>query len=237
MKKLCILLLALLFTIAGYAQTIYWTVYHFEVKPGFENEIAGSFDRFFESETGKDMPYAAFGANMFSSSKDRWTHEVVFASPNKEDFGKMYSGMLQQSADFSVMIQSMDRGTDGVASYLGKSIISEPNPEEKYSTIYELSVSDPAAYVAAFSEMRTALKAKIPNLGLHLHQFISGNEKDATHVVVASAATFDELLGFTDTVFASDEFATFAGKVKDIRKILRVFTTITLKEYNVPEGM
>ena len=56
-------------------------------------------------------------------------------------------------------------------------------------------------------------------------------------MAVASAATFDELLEFTDMVFSSTEFAAFAKKVKDIRKILRVFTTYTIKEYNMPEGM
>ena len=238
MKKFSVLAIALLFVCAGFAQTMYWAVYHFEVKPGYETEVGNAFDRFFASETGKKLPYAAFGANMFSSSKDRWTHEILFASPNKEDFGKMYSGMLQQSIDYALLSQSLDVSMNGVASYLGKSIISEPIPGNNYSMVYELSVSDPATYAAAFTEMREAvLKKTDGKMGLDLHQFISGNEKDATHVAVATASSFEKLLDYTDTIFSSAEFAAFAKKVKDIRKRLRTFTTWTVKEYNVPDGM
>ncbi|MDH3649963.1 MAG: hypothetical protein OEQ53_09775 [Saprospiraceae bacterium] len=235
MKKFLPFVLALLFSCAGFSQTMYWSVYHFEVKPGFENEIGAAFDRFFESEAGKALPYAAFGVNMFSNSKDNWTHEMLFATPDKAQFGKMYSGMLQQTAEYAVMSQSMDRASKPVASYLGKSLIGEPIPGNNYSTVYELAVSDPATYSAAFSEMRTAVMAKTGGkMGLDLHQFISGNEEGATHVAVATAPSFAELLDYTDVVFGSEEFAAFAKKVKDIRQVLRVFTTLTVKEYNVP---
>ena len=239
MKKMLVITLALLFVASvGFSQTMYWSVYHFEVKPGQDAAVADAFDRFFSSETGEKLPYAAFGSNMFSSSKDKWTHELLFASQSKEDFSKMYSGMLQQSVDFALLGQSMDKSIHSVASYLGKSLIGEPIPGNNYSTVYELSVTDPASYAAAFKEMRAGLMAKTGGkMGLDLHQFISGNEVGATHVAVATAPSFEELLDFTDIVFSSEEYATFAKKVNENRKILRVFTTFTMKEYNLPEGM
>ena len=235
MKKLFTFLILLL-TVSLYAQTNFWTVYHFEVKPGQEDDVVNAFDRFFNSETGKAMPYASISASMFTNSTDKHTHSVVFASSGTDEFNKMYSGELQQSVDFALMSQTMDRSIKGVASYLGKSLISEPVPGNDYSTVYELAVSDPATYAEAFATMRTALRAKTDGkMGLDLHQFLSGNEKGATHAVVANASSFGELLEYTDMVFASPEFATFASKVKDIRKILRIFTTFRMKEYNLPD--
>ncbi len=238
MKRILVFTLALLFASIGIAQDMYWAVYHFEVKPGHDAEVSAAFDKFFTSETGKKMPYAALSSNMFSSSSDKWTHEILFATPSTEQFGQMYSGMLQQSLDYALLSQSMDKSIKGVASYLGKMLIGEPIPGNNYATVYELSVSDPATYAAAFTKMRDGLMAKTGGkMGLDLHQFISGNEVGATHVAVATAPSFKDLLDFTDTVFSSEEFATFAKEVKDIRKVMRVFTTFTIKEWNIPEGM
>ncbi len=238
MKKFFLLSLSILLMSSGFSQTIYWSVYHFEVKPGDDAAVVAAFDKFFNSETGKKLPYVALSSNMFSSSKDKWSHELLFATPSTEEFGKMYSGMLQESLDFALLGHSMDRSITGVASYLGKSVITEPRPGNNYATVYELSVSDPAKYAAAFTKMRDGLMPRSGGkMGLDLHQFISGNEVGATHVAVATAPSFKELLDFTDLVFSSEEFKTFSEEVKDIRKVLRVFTTYTMKEYNVPEGM
>ena len=182
------------------------------------------------------MPYASVSGTLFASSSDKHTHSVVFATPDTEVFNKMYSGMLQQSTDMALLGQTLDRTIKPVASYLGRSLIAEPVEGNNYSTVYELAVSDPAAYAEAFATMRTALRAKTDGkMGLDLHQFLSGNEKGATHAVVANAASFGELLEYTDLVFGSPEFATFAAKVKDIRKILRIFSTVRMVEYNLPD--
>ncbi len=238
MKKLLTLTISLLFVGIIFGQDMFWAVYHFEVKPGQDAEVAAAFDKFFTSETGKKLPYASLGSNLFSSSGDQWTHEIVFATQSKEQFGEMYSGMLQQSLDYALLSQSMDKSIKGVASYLGKMLVGEPIPGNNYATVYELSVSDPAAYAAAFKKMREGLMAKTGGkMGLDLHQFISGNEPGATHVAVANAPSFKDLLDFTDIVFSSDEYATFAKEVNDVRKILRVFTTFTMQEWNMPDGM
>ena len=46
MKKL-LTLFFLLFSVLVFAQTNYWSVYHFEVKPGQESDVMSAFDRFF----------------------------------------------------------------------------------------------------------------------------------------------------------------------------------------------
>jgi hypothetical protein len=218
------------------SQTTYWSVYDFEVKPGQEDDVVTAFDRFFATETGKSLPSSALSASMFTNSETKFSHRLVFWSQDKKEFGKMYSGMLQQSTDMALLGMTLDQSIKPVASYLGKSLISEPVPGNNYRTLYELSVSDPATYAAAFSEMRTALiKKSGGRLGLDLHQFISGAEPGATHVVVTTAASMEELLEFTDMVFASAEFKKFAAKVKDIRKVQNIVTTFRAKMYNVEE--
>jgi len=227
-------LIVMLFALTAFAQTNYWSVYDFEVKPGHEGEIIRAFDQFFESETGKSLPPAALSAAMFTNSETKFSHRLVFSSSDKEAFGKMYSGMLQQSKDMAILGMTMDKAIKPIGSYLGKALISSPTPDNSYRTIYQLSVSDPTTYAAAFTKMRTALIAKSGGkLGLDLHQIISGNEPGSTHAVVASAASMVELLDFTDMVFSSAEFKEFAGKVKDIRKVQSIYTTYRAKKYNV----
>ena len=239
MKKLITLFVSVvLFSIAGISQNMYWSVYHFEVEAGQEASVSAAFDQIFDSEIGKTLPYAVLAAPVFNSSRDKWTHEVLFASPDKAGLDALYSGKLQLTKDFALFAQVMNSSTEGVAVYLGKSLIAEPVPGNIWSTVYEMSVSDPGKYAEAFNKMRTAMRAATDGkMGLDLHQLLSGNEKGATHVAVATAASFADLLEYTDMLFASSEYASFAGEVKDIRTILRVFTTRNLKEYNVPGGM
>lgn len=239
MKQLFSLLLCcLLFAVVGMSQTMYWSVYQFEIKAGQETEVMTAMDAFFKSDIGKSLPYAALSSAMFTSSKDKWTHEVLFASPNKSDFGEMYSGKMQQSLDYVLLGKTMNKSTKRVASYLGKSVIAAPSPGNNFVTVFEMSISDPKKYLPEFTKMRTAMiAASGGKMGMDLHQFFSGNELGATHAAVVTAATFADLLDYTDMVFSSSEYASFASKVKDIRKILRTFTTYTVKEYNVPDGM
>ncbi len=233
-------MLACLMVMAVFAQdNSYWAVYHFEVKPGHESEVVSAMDRFFASETGKQLPPANLGARLFGSSKDKFTHDIVFYSTDKSVLGKMYSGMLTTSKDMMLLDATFNRSIKGVASYLGKSLITgTPNPAHVVSTIFEMSISDPTTYAAAFTTFRNAILAKSGGkMSMDLHQFLSGNEPGATHVVVVSTASVSDMLDMTDLIYSSSDFATYAAKVKDIRKVLRTFTMVTAKMYNMPEGM
>ena len=218
MKRLTYFLLFFFSTTALVAQSTYWTVYHFQVKPGQEDDVMAAMTKFFSSDVGKTLPPANFEASMFSSSKDKWTHQVVFFSEDADAFGEMYSGQLQSKLEFQMFGATMDQATVGVASYLGKSILGEPVAGNRYTTVYELSVSD-------------------GKLGVQLHAFISGNEMGATHVATISAPDMASMLKYTDIAFSSDAMATFAGKVQSIRKRLRTFSTVNITTFNPPGGM
>ena len=240
MKKLTFTVLALFLVVGLFAQgSFYWAAYHFEVKPGHENDVVSAFDRFFDSETGKKLPAAGLDAAIFGSSKDDFTHTLVFFSQDKADIGGIYSGFLQQSPHMWALSNTLDNAIKGTASYLGKSLINgPPNPSFMFSNIYEMSVKDPAAYAPAFSKFRDGVLAMTGGkVSLDLHQFLSGNEPDATHVVVMSAASVTDILDALDMVFGSQEFADYNAKVKDNRTLLRVFTTVNAKQYNFPDGM
>lgn len=238
MKNLFFIAIVVLLSQTCFAQSFYWTVYHFDVKSGDEDAVVAAFDKFFNSETGKTLPYASLSANLFGNSSSKWSHELLFATDSKEAFGKMYTGQFQQSDDFSLLEGTLDQSMTSSASYLGKSVIAGSTPENRYSTVYELSVSDPASYAAAFTKFKEAIIAKVgPKMGLDLHQFMSGAETGATHAVVASAPTFEDLLDFTDATFSSDAYKTFSEEVKNKREILRIFSNIRLLEWNAPDGM
>ena len=227
-------MIALLVASMAISQNPHWVVYDFEVQPNHESAVVSSFDRFFATETGKMLPSASLSATMFANSKTKFTHRIVFWSDDGNELGKLYSSEMQQSKDAALLFMNLNSMIKPVASYLGKALIWGPSEDKSYSTAYILSVSDPATYAAAFTEMRTALlEASAGKLSLDLHQIISGNEPGATHAVVASAASFPELLEMTDMVFSSDAYKKFATTVKDIREITNIFSLYRAKMYNV----
>ncbi len=238
MKRLTYFFLFFFLVTSLVAQSTYWTVYHFQVKPGQEDDVMAAMTKFFSSDVGKTLPPANFEASMFSSSKDKWTHQVVFFSEDANAFGEMYSGQLQSKLEFQMFGATMDQATVGVASYLGKSILGEPVAGNRYTTVYELSVSDPGAYLTAFTDLRDAIiEMSDGKLGVQLHSFISGNEMGATHVATISAPDMASMLKYTDIAFSSDAMATFNGKVQSIRKRLRTFSTVNITTFNPPGGM
>lgn len=225
--------IALFFTSLIYGQSPYWVVYDFEVHPDEQSSVITSFNQFFGSETGKMMPSASLSGTMFANSETTFTHRVAFWSVDANELGKLYGPNMQSSTDAQLLFSNLNKHIKPVASYLGKALIFEPN-QNQYSTAYVLSVNDPAAYAAAFAEMRTSvIAASGGRLGLDLHQILSGNEPGTTHAVVASAPSFPELLELTDMVFASDAFKTFAGKVKDIREVTNTFSLFQALMFNV----
>ena len=238
MKKLLFLCLAFFLSAGSFAQNSYWAVYHFKVKDGHEGEVVRAMNKYFSSEASKTLPASNFNASLFSSSKDKWTHQMVFYSDDKNDFAEMYSGKLQGQLEFQLLGSAMDHTTEGVASYLGKRVLGEPVAGNSFTTVYELSVSDPAAYVEAFTELRNAaLALGEGKIGVQLHAFLSGNELGATHAATISAPDMGTMLDFTDKLFASDAMKSFAAKAKPIRKRLRTFSTVNINRYNLPEGM
>ena len=147
----------------------------------------------------------------------------------------MYSGVLQQTSDFQLMSSSMDQGSSNVGSYLGKSLHSTPPAQNNYGGAISLSVSDPASYLAAFKTFSSEIHAKwAGKLDMSLHQFISGQERGVSHIVVFNTATFEDYLRFTDEIYLSQTFKNFNAKVKDIRKLDSNTSSVTLARYNVP---
>ncbi len=236
MKRLVFTLLALCIAFAGFAQTMYWTAYNMKVKNGDDAKVLSAIDNFMNSETGKTMPPAALTSKLFSNSEQDFTHQVIFISPDKTSFGKMYSGTLQQSADFQLLGATLDHSTSNVGSYLGKSVDMSAASNGNYNTVVSLSVTDPATYISEFKKFAAAIKAQWGGkVGIALHRVLSGNEEGVTHIAVIDAPDFETLLDFSDQVYSSSFFASFNMKVKDIRSPVSNFSTVTLKRYNAPE--
>ena len=235
MKKFVTLLLALCLASAGFAQTVYWSVYNLKVKNGHEAHVVNAIDKFMNSEAGKSMPTMVLTSKLFSSSEQDFTHQVIFSSPDKAVFGKMYSGILQQTADFQLLSASLDPSSKNVGSYLGKSLDVTNAGNGNYRTVVSLSVSDPATYLAEYKKFAAAIKAHwAGKVGIALHQVLSGNERDVTHVAVVDAPDFETLLDFSDQVYDSSFFRDFNRKVKDIRSTVSNSSTLILNSYNLP---
>ena len=236
MKRFFTTILALFVLSFGFGQDMYWSVYHFTVKSGDEEAVVQAVDKFFDSETGKKLPPAAFGAAMFTNSSSKWTHEVRFAAPTSDGLAQMYSGFLQASTDFAILDHTFSNSTKPVASYLGARLLGNYVPKAYFATVYELGVSDPAAYGAAFKTLYDEVLAMTDGgLSLSLHQVISGNEPGATHVVVAAAKSLDALLSYQNKIGQSAAWGKFVPVARANSEVLRQFTTVTFKEYNLPE--
>ena len=236
MKKIILLLVAAFsFTFLS-AQNIYWTVYTMNVDGGQEANFMNTMDRFFESEVGKTMPTAIVRGMMFQNSKSDVSHQVIFSTTDKSQFGKMYSGKLNSHAEFRLLSSKLNQMSESVASYLGKSIIFTSRPDNVFTINIELDVSNPSEYAAGFQTLSDEVeKMWEGKVGMDLHQVLSGNEPNVTHVAVISAPDFETLLDFSDKIYTSPAFAKFAASVGNLRELISNRTTLVLKRYNVPE--
>jgi len=235
MKTIICTLLALSMTFAVSSQTVYWSVYNLKVKNGDDAKVVNAIDKFMSTETGKAMPTATLTGKLFGSSAQEHTHQIIFASTDKAAFGKMYSGELQQTADFQLLGSSLDPSSKNVGAYLGKSLDYSAGGNGNYRTTVSLSVSDPVTYLAEFQKFAAAVKAHWDGkVGIALHRFLSGSEAGVSHVAVIDAPDFETLLDFSDKVYESSFFGEFNMKVKDIRTPVANSSNVVLRRYNVP---
>jgi hypothetical protein len=215
---------------------VYWTAYNLKVNGGDQAQVVAAIDKFMASETGKAMPTASLVSKLFSSSEQEYTHQIVFGTTDKAAFGKMYSGILNQSTDFQLLGAALSNTSHNVGSYLGKSLDASAGSNGNYTTYVSLGVSDPATYLAEFKKLAAAVKSNWGGkVGMALHQFLSGNEAGVSHIVVVDAPDFETLLDFSDKIYSSAYFNDFNMKVKGIRSTVSNSSNVIVKRYNVPQ--
>lgn len=207
-----------------------------DVQGGHSGDIASAIDTYMKTPDGKRMPQMAMSEIIFASSEEKASHRVAFFSPDKTLFQKMYSGEMQQKADFQLMTTTLDAYSANVGAYYGKSLYYTQGESDNYEVVLELSVSDPAAYLAAFKPFADAIHAKWGGkVGIALHQFLSGQEPGVSHVVVINTPDFATYMTVFDEVNISDFYKTFYNKVKDMRKLVSNSSSVTFARYNTPE--
>ena len=92
---------------------------------------------------------------------------------------------------------------------------------------YVMTITDPAAYAAAFAELVESSE----NPGsIRLMELRFGGQ-GATHAVLISASGSAALNEYLDELLSSDAFGVFAGKVGDIRTINNVEMLTRVKSY------
>lgn len=235
MKKITSLLAAMLFVSVLISQTTYWTAYNMEVNPGQEQNVVNAIDNFMASDVGKTMPSMFLRASLFSNSETSFTHQVVFLTEDISVIGKMYSGILQQTKDFQLMGSVLGASTKDQGSYLGKSLFRIGSITGNFTTIIAMNVDDPVTYFSAFKKMAEGVNAQWGDeIGASLHQVLSGNEEDVTHLAVVSAPDFEKLLSFWDKFYTTSYFKEFNSVVKDIREVISNQTVVTMNRYNMP---
>ncbi len=80
---------------------------------------------------------------------------------------------------------------------------------------FNMTVSDPTRYAAAFDKMVKSHGAK----GMMRLMAVRAGGEGVTHIVLVTAPTMAELNGYLDGLFASDAYRTFNAEVADIRKL------------------
>ena len=235
MKTLLITFLALVMSFQVMAQDFFWTVYNFKVKNGDDAKVLNAIDKFMESETGKAMPPAILTSKLFGSTQADFTHHLAFFTDDKAVFGKMYSGVLQQSADFQLMGSELDPSIKNGGSYLGKSVETSFGSQGNYRTLISLSVTDPVTYLSEFKKFASTITTQWEGkIGMVLHRFLSGSEPGVTHIAVISAPDFETLLDFSDKIYESKEFSEFNKNVRDIRSPIANNSDVVVRRYNLP---
>ena len=113
------------------------------------------------------------------------------------------------------------KATNGIAERRASLLLSQVGSwgdggsQHAAGAAFNMSVSDPARYAAAFDKMVKSYGAK----GMMRLMAVRAGGEGVTHIILVTAPTMAELNTYLDGLFASDAYKTFAGEVGDIRKI------------------
>ena len=180
--------------------------------------VVAAMDKFTASRTGQGGSANIFLYQSMASGESPATHTVLVVHPSPEEMAANLARNLG-SSDWATFQSEVGQVSQIIASGMGEMLafggdqnnVTSPN---RVGMFYQMSVSDPAAYASAFTD----LSAMNSDTGWSvLSSSIADGTNPATHIVVNWANSIDELLNNQPQDYAGWE--SFSQRVSNIRKI------------------
>ena len=229
MKYSLLILMILMTFSSAFAQNYYWNCLTIDVDD--ESRLANAMDLFMATDKGKSMPIVSLSSIENMNSNLNATHQLCVVTENPGDLDNMDSYFA--NAEAMVLYEAWEDEVKVRSSILGRSLYANATGNSNvFSTVFSISVSDPAKFATAFK----AFSASLPDVHLELHGAISGAENYVSHYVVARAKNLAEWIATDERVNSSEEFATFAQNAAGSFQVVNVTSMRELKSYNAPDA-
>jgi hypothetical protein len=155
MRKLILSVFALFIALAINAQTNYYTMYSFEVKPENEATVVKLISDYY-SNNKPDGVFVRLFENHFQDASKKATHHIIF-SGSQEAVGNMYSGGDEKFALFITRLNQHIKA--GAGSGMGRHIslhIDEGEGQRYYAQrIYFIHAKDTEAFDKGWDEFHS----------------------------------------------------------------------------------
>lgn len=189
---------------------------------------------------------AVYSLGGVSSSEAKAAMEDLFSDSAMKDAGvTLYAadfgvadGSLKIVADFDNYAQRAERDKKRRAShgwsrwqlamqdaeFVAANMVAvvadygKPRHTADYLLVYHVNVQDASVYAAALKEMNDALG----NPGVLRLVAMRSGSRAVTHAVLIGGDDFAAVNEYMDKLYASDAFATFVAKVRDIRSVVHI---------------
>jgi hypothetical protein len=199
----------------------------FQLETSDAASVAGALTKFAQSDCRKNMPTSIrIMAESFNGDEDI-SHSVIWSFPDADAVQTSFAAFAscREWADaWAVLSQQADYKSNQLFKTL---LAGGDYTQDGAYTIWQMSISDEAAYVAAYEKlMASQIKEGILNGGYGLWRVQGGANSNFTHMAFAGAKDMATLLSNTNP---SRAFLDFQKKVAGIRKIHRqnIVTVVT----------
>lgn len=180
--------------------------------------VVAAMDKFTASRTGQGGSANIFLYQSMASGESPATHTVLVVHPSPEEMAANMARNLG-SSDWATFQAEVGQVSQIIASGMGEMLafggdannVTSPN---RVGMFYQISVSDPAAYASAFTDLAEMNSDRGWSV---LSSSIADGTNPATHIVVNWANSIDELLNNQPQDYAGWE--SFSQRVNSIRKV------------------
>ncbi|MDA9322949.1 hypothetical protein N9Q55_02660 [Flavobacteriaceae bacterium] len=190
MKKLLLLLFAIVFSSSLFAQEYYWTTYSFDVEAEDEEIVTKLFNDYFSAANSKAEGVSTFlFENHFIDSANHASHTVAFTG-TLDAMGKQYS--RGENISWELFTTKLSRYITHHSAASGRSLISYGIPgSHSIQNLYILKVKNAAKFASAWEEYNSKFSPK--DRRVTLGRFSLGRSSDGeTHYVLSGVDSFED---------------------------------------------
>ena len=168
--------------------------------------VVGAMDKFAASDCGKQLPADVGLMNERINGSAASTHFIIVSYEKMADFRKA-DALMQSCPEGATMLQEIGSGSDPVTQFAVIPAIEVGDwGKDSVFMKYDMSVSDEAAYGAAWTELMDAnVAAGTVTSSYGLNRIFLGNN-DASHFVYIGATDFETLTANQATLTSSRDW-------------------------------